>query len=305
VRHPPNLSTRPTAGSSNCRCPRTTLPRRARRHPGPRGLHASKHDVLGLTSSAALEYASRGIRINAICPGTVATLMVTDMTNDANATPPTPSANQPITDSANPNKSPPPSYGSAAPAPASSSASHSPSTAATPHDNHRSIRQTLSLQRIVNRDTVRTRPSDTSRPLPVRQSRPIPAPESAIQIASWADGASPRRHVDLRDLRDVSVPRSRATGGRPGLVRREQRICGGTKVVRNDCSHGRRAAPDGLLRGWASSRLAGQVARKGTGRCWARVLLARPGSTYRRRRDGSAAGRHHKPAQAGAVLDIR
>src|SRR5204863_8206723 len=46
--------------------------------PGRAAYHASKHGVLGLTSSAALEYAPRRIRINAVCPVTVATPMVTD-----------------------------------------------------------------------------------------------------------------------------------------------------------------------------------------------------------------------------------
>src|SRR6266550_3984113 len=48
--------------------------------PGLAAYHAAKHGVIGLTKTAALEYATRKIRIDAVCPGTINTPMAESLT---------------------------------------------------------------------------------------------------------------------------------------------------------------------------------------------------------------------------------
>jgi NAD(P)-dependent dehydrogenase (short-subunit alcohol dehydrogenase family) len=43
---------------------------------------AAKHGVVGLTKTAALEYADKGIRINAVGPGYIKTPLITNAMND-------------------------------------------------------------------------------------------------------------------------------------------------------------------------------------------------------------------------------
>ncbi|MGA2550291.1 MAG: glucose 1-dehydrogenase [Burkholderiaceae bacterium] len=50
--------------------------------PGRTAYSASKHGIIGLTMSAANEYVSKGILINAVCPGMVDTPMMSRVTHD-------------------------------------------------------------------------------------------------------------------------------------------------------------------------------------------------------------------------------
>jgi NAD(P)-dependent dehydrogenase (short-subunit alcohol dehydrogenase family) len=50
--------------------------------PGASAYVAAKHGVIGLTKCAALEYATHGVRVNAVCPGVVDTELVAGLTRD-------------------------------------------------------------------------------------------------------------------------------------------------------------------------------------------------------------------------------
>jgi NAD(P)-dependent dehydrogenase (short-subunit alcohol dehydrogenase family) len=51
--------------------------------PGGAAYSASKHAVVGLTKTVAIEFARRGVRVNAVCPSFIETPMVTSLTDES------------------------------------------------------------------------------------------------------------------------------------------------------------------------------------------------------------------------------
>jgi NAD(P)-dependent dehydrogenase (short-subunit alcohol dehydrogenase family) len=64
--------------------------------PGRSAYSACKHGVIGLTKAAALEYARRNIRVNAVCPGPTRTLFLESMLRERPEVLPALEAAQPI-----------------------------------------------------------------------------------------------------------------------------------------------------------------------------------------------------------------
>lgn len=54
-----------------------------RGHPGVSAYSSSKHGIVGLTRTAAVEFASEGVRINAVCPGLCDTALIADSDPEA------------------------------------------------------------------------------------------------------------------------------------------------------------------------------------------------------------------------------
>ncbi|MGD1912968.1 MAG: SDR family oxidoreductase [Rivularia sp. (in: cyanobacteria)] len=73
-------------------------------YPGHAPYTASKHAVLGLTKTAALEYAKQGIRVNAVCPGGTETALLDGLAGGDNATLEYMKSLHPIGRLANPNE---------------------------------------------------------------------------------------------------------------------------------------------------------------------------------------------------------
>jgi NAD(P)-dependent dehydrogenase (short-subunit alcohol dehydrogenase family) len=171
--------------------------------PGLAAYHASKHGVLGLTKSAALEYAPRGIRINAVCPGTIDTPMVARMIATDKDAMDTIMKDQPNQRLGRPTKSPTPCCGCAARWRASSSAMHWPSTVATPRDDPYLSGAARSCPGC---PTPRDRPAAARRHFPTgpMPSAPLnPATRCRRQSSGRDQSRSPARHSPGRCHRPV------------------------------------------------------------------------------------------------------